>query len=166
MYVEVRESIPRQVDKKSGAPGEEQGVQGSQGGEKDKHFFLHCFVLVQCILLKDIFLLNKNLLTNLVILKLVYCGSVSGSVQFSSVAQSCPTPCSPMDCSTPGFPVHHQLLECAQTPIHWVSDAIQPSHPLSSPSPPAFNLSQHQGLFKWVSFSYQVARVLEFQLQN
>ena len=67
-------------------------------------------------------------------------------VQFSSVAQSCPTLCNPMDCSTPGLPVHHQLLEF--THVHQVSDAIQPSHPLSSPSPPAFNLSQHQGLFQ------------------
>ena len=74
-------------------------------------------------------------------------------IQFSSVAQSCPTLCDPMDCSTPGLPVHHQLLESTQTHVHWVGDAIQPSHPLSSPSPPAFNLSQHQGLFKWVSFS-------------
>ena len=66
--------------------------------------------------------------------------------QFSSVAQLCPTLCDPMDCSTPGFPVHHQLPEFAQTHVHRISDAIQPSHPLSSPSPPAFNLSQHQGL--------------------
>ena len=72
------------------------------------------------------------------------------SVQFSSVTQSCPTFCNPMDCSTPGLPIHHQLLELTQTHVHWVSDAIQPSHPLSSPSPPTFNLSQHQGLFKWV----------------
>ena len=71
------------------------------------------------------------------------------SVQFSSVTQSCPTLCDPMDCNTPGLPVHHQLPEFTQTHVHWVSDAIQPSHPLSSPSPPAFNLSQHQGLFKW-----------------
>ena len=69
------------------------------------------------------------------------------SVQFSSVAQSCPTLCDPMNCSTPGLPVHHQLLEFTQTHAHWVSDAIQPSHPLSSPSPPALNSSQHQGLF-------------------
>ena len=68
--------------------------------------------------------------------------------QFSSVAQSCLTLCNPMDCSLPGFPVHHQLPELTQTHVHWVSDAIQPSHPLSSPSPPAFNLSQHQDLFK------------------
>ena len=67
--------------------------------------------------------------------------------QFSSVAQSCPTLCNPMDCSMPGFPVHQQLLELAQTDVHQVGDAIQPSHPLLSPSPPAFNLSQHQGLF-------------------
>ena len=86
------------------------------------------------------------------------------SVQFSSVAQSCPTLCNPMNRSTPGLPVHHQLLEFTQTHVHWVSDAIQPSHPLSSPSPPALTLSQHQGLVKWVSSSHQVAKVLEFQL--
>ena len=70
------------------------------------------------------------------------------SVQFSWVSQSRPTLCNPMDCSTPGLPVHHQLLELTHTHVHWVSDAIQPSHPLSSPSPLAFNLSQHQGLFQ------------------
>ena len=84
------------------------------------------------------------------------------SVQFSSVAQLCPTLCNPMNCSTPGLPVHHQLPELAQTLIHWVGDAIQPSHPLSSPSPPAFNLSQHQDLFKWVSSSHQVAKYSTF----
>ena len=71
-----------------------------------------------------------------------------------------------MDCCMPGFPVHHQLLELAQTHIHRVSDAIQPSHPLLSPFPPAFNLSQHQDLFQWVSSSHQVAKLLEFQLQH
>ena len=86
--------------------------------------------------------------------------------QFSSVTQSCPTLCDPMNHSTPGLPVHHQLLEFTQTHVHWVRDAIKPSHPLSSPSPPALNLSQHQGLFKWVSSSHQVAKVLEFQLQH
>ena len=84
----------------------------------------------------------------------------------SLVAQSCPTLCDPTNCSTPGLPVHHQLSEFTQTHVHRVSDAIQPSHPLSSPSPPAFNLSQHQGLFKWVSCSHQVAKGLEFQLQH
>ena len=88
------------------------------------------------------------------------------SVQFSSVAQLCPTLCDPVDCSTPGLPVHHQLLEFTQTHVHWVSDAIQPSHPLSSPSPTALNLSQHLGLFQWVSSLHQVAKVLEFQLQH
>jgi len=78
------------------------------------------------------------------------------SVQFSSVAQSCLTLCEPMNWSTPGFPVHHQLLESTQTHAHRVSDAIQSSHPLLSPSPPALNLSQHQGLFQWVSSSHQV----------
>ena len=88
------------------------------------------------------------------------------SVQFSSFTQSCPNLCKPMGCSMPGFPVHHQLLELAQTHVHRVNDAIQPSHPLSSPLPPAFNLSQHQGLFQGVSSSHQLAKVLEFQLQH
>ena len=74
--------------------------------------------------------------------------------------------CDPMDCSTPGLSVHHQLLEFTQTHVHWVGEAIQPSHSLSSPSPPAFNLSQHQGVFKWVRSLHQVAEVLEFQLQH
>ena len=86
--------------------------------------------------------------------------------QFSSVAQSCPILCDPMDCSTPGLPVHDQLPEFTQTHVHWVSDSIQPSHPLSSSSPSAFNLSQHHSLFQWVSSSLQVAKVLEFQLQH
>ena len=88
------------------------------------------------------------------------------SAMFSSVSQSCPTLCNPMDCSTPGLPVHHQLPELTQTHVHRVGDAIQPSHPLSSPSPPAFNLSQRQGLFKWVSSLHQVVQVLAFQLQH
>ena len=91
---------------------------------------------------------------------------LKGLVQFSLVAQSCPTLCNPMDCNTPGLPVHHQLPELTQTRVHWVSDAIQPSHSLLFPSPPAFNLSQHQGLFKWVSPLNQMARVLELQLQH
>ena len=88
------------------------------------------------------------------------------TVQFSSVTQSCPTLCEPTDCSMPGLPVHHQLLEFTQTHVHWVDDAIQPTHLLPSPSPLVLNLSQHQGLFKWVSSSHQVAKVLEFQLQH
>ena len=87
------------------------------------------------------------------------------SVQFSPVAQSLPTLCNPMNCSTPGLPVHHQHPEFTQTHVHWVGDAIQPSHPLSSPSP-APNPSQHQGLFQWVSSSHQVAKLLEFQHQH
>ena len=79
-------------------------------------------------------------------MNIVFCGKYEH--QFSSVAQSCPTLCDPMDCSMPGLPVHHQLLELAQTHVHQVSDAIQPSYPLSSPSPPAFNRSQHQSLFQ------------------
>ena len=83
-----------------------------------------------------------------------------------SVAPLCLTLCDPMDCSTPGFPVHHQLPELSQTHARRVSDAVQPSHPLSSPSPPTLNHSQHQGLFQGVSSSHQVARVWEFQLQH
>ena len=83
-------------------------------------------------------------------------------IQFSSVAQSCPTLCDPMNRSTPGLPVHHQLLKFTQTHVHRVSDAIQPSHPLTSPSPPAPNPSQHQSLFQWVNSSHEVAKVLEF----
>jgi len=88
------------------------------------------------------------------------------SVQFSSVAQLCLTICDPKNHRTPGLPVHHQLLEFTETHVYRVSDAIQPSHPLSSSSPPAPNLSQHQSLFQWVNSSYEVAKVLEFQLQH
>ena len=88
----------------------------------------------------------------------------AASVQFSSVAQSCLTLCDRMNRSTPGLPVHHQLPEFTQTHVHRVSDAIQPSHPLSCTSPPAPNPSQHQSLFQWVNSSREVAKVLEFQL--
>ena len=88
------------------------------------------------------------------------------SIQFSSVTQSCLTLCDPMNHSTPGLPVHHQLPEFTQTHVHRVGDAIQPSHPLSSPSPAAPNPSQHQALFQWVNSSHEVAKVLEFQLQH
>ena len=84
------------------------------------------------------------------------------SVQFSSVTQLCPTLCYPMNCSMPGLPVHHQLPEFTQTHVHRVSDTIQPCHPLSSPSPPAPNPSQHQSLFQWVNSLPEVAKVLEF----
>ena len=86
------------------------------------------------------------------------------SVQFSSVAQSCPTLCDPMNHSTPGLPVHHHLPEFTQTHVHRVCDAIQPSHPRSSPFPPAPNPSQHQSLFQWVNSSHEVSKVLEPQL--
>ena len=105
---------------------------------------------------KDLYIENYKALVN----------RISQSVQFSSVAQSCPTLCDPMNCTTPGLPVHHKLPEFTQTHVHRVGDAIQSSHSLSSPSPPALNLSHHQGLFKWISFSHQVAKVLEFQLQH
>ena len=86
------------------------------------------------------------------------------SVQFNSVAQSCLTLCDPMNRSMPGLPVHHHLPEFTQTHVHQVRDAIQPSHPLSSPSSPAPNPSQHQSLFKWVNSSHEAAKLLEFQL--
>ena len=93
------------------------------------------------------------------------------SAHFSSVTQPCLTPCDPMDQSTPGFPFHHQLPEFTQIHVHWVDDAIQPSHPLSSPSPPTFHLSQHQGLFKWVSSPQSIgvsasALVLPMNIQD
>ena len=88
------------------------------------------------------------------------------AISFSLVALSCPTLCNPMNRSTLGLSVHHQLPEFTQTCVHWIGDAIQPSHPVSSPSPPALNLSQHHDLFKWVSSSHQVTKVLEFQLQH
>ena len=99
-------------------------------------------------------------------LGILYLCPVNSSHSFSSVAQSCPTLCVPMDCSTPGLPVHHQLPEFTQTHVCWVGDAIQPSHPLSSPSLPAFNLSQHQDLFKWVSSLHQVAKILKYELHH
>ena len=89
---------------------------------------------------------------------------ISNPPLFSSVTQFCPTLCDLMDCSIPSFPVHHQLPELVQTHVHRVGDTIQPPHPLLSPSPPTSNLSQHQGLFQWVSSLHQVAKVLEFQL--
>ena len=85
---------------------------------------------------------------------------------FSSVAQSCLTLCDPMDCSTPGFPVLHQLPELAQSQVHQGSDVIQPSHPLSSPSPPAFNLSQHQGLFQWEIWLYFLRSIKTLKSEN
>ena len=88
------------------------------------------------------------------------------SAQFSSVASSCQSLSDPKDCSTPGLPVHHQLPEFTQTHVYWVSNAIQLSHPLSSPSPPALHLWQHQDLFQWVGSSHQISEVLELLLQQ
>ena len=99
-------------------------------------------------LTKEMEQLSFHISLSLVILCIFYNHTPYQSVQFSSVSQSCLTVCDPMDCSMPGLPVHHQLLEFTQTLVHWVGDAIQPSHPLSSPSPPTFSLSHHQGFFK------------------
>ena len=136
---------------------------------KEYDYFYYCYnykfkeiwlflllILLLILLLLTIINTNNNHMAN--------CHLMKSSV--SSVGQSCPTLCDPKDCSTPGLPVCHQLLEFIQTHVLWVSDAIQSSHPLSSPSPPGFNSSEHQGLFKWVSSLHQVAKVLEFQLQH
>ena len=118
--------------------------------------FITTFIIFRCVCLFRVFFS---------VLKM-FSSPVSYQALFSSAAQLCPTLCNPMNHSMPGLPVHHQLLEFTQTHVHWVGDAIQPSHPLSSPSPPAPNPSQHQGLFKWVNTLHEVAKVLEFQLQH
>ena len=104
------------------------------------------------------------LLEALHVMHIKYFHLIFSSLQFSSVAQSCPTLFDPMNCSMPGLPVHHQLPEFTQAHVHRVRDAIQPSHPLLSPSPPALNPSQHQSLFQWVNSLHEMAKVLEFQL--
>ena len=98
--------------------------------------------------MKSIFISDSCVLQKLAYIESLFSEKIQGSVQFSSVTQTCPTLCHPMNHSTPGLPVHHQLPESTQTHVHCVGGAIQPSHPLSSPSLPTFNLSQHQGLFK------------------
>ena len=119
----------------------------------------------KCMDFLEVFILKESMLWSIhqyhMHYKLLLISHIS-SVQFSSVAQPCPTLCDPMNRSMPVLPVHHQLLEFTQTHVHRVSDAIQPSHPPLSPSLPALNFSQHQGLFKWVSSLHQVAKVLEF----
>ena len=120
----------------------------------------------------DFWYVDGTILEKIMPTELKFSGFIANGIfsvylhQFSSVAQSCPILCNPVDCSTPGLPVHHQLLEFTENHVHWVGDTIQPSQPSSSPSPPALNLSQHQGLFKWVSTSHQMAKILEFQLQH
>ena len=122
-----------------------------------------CFQILGCVFVPELSIVLWKLLH--CCLFLAYCHI--RSVQFSSFAQSCPALCNPMNCSTPGLPDHHQLPQFTQTHAHWVSDAIQPSHHLLSPSPPAPNPSQHQGLlFQWVNSLHEVAKVLEFQLQH
>ena len=122
----------------------------------------HCFLITLAFLwflsIPEPFLISWSLHLLIFLSTMVF--------QFSSVTQSCPTLCNPINRSTPGLPVHHQLPEFTQPHVHRVGDAIQPSHPLSSPSPPAPNPSQHQGLFQWVNSSHEVAKVLEFQLQH
>ena len=125
----------------------------------------HCHQeALKSILLSALRVVSSVYLRLLIFLSAVLISAISLVVQFSSVAQSCPTLCDPMNRSTPGLPVHHQIPEFTQTHVHRVDDAIKPSHPLSSPSPPAPNPSQHQSLFQWVNSSHEVAKVLEFQL--
>ena len=126
---------------------------------KIKYWFAKFFIM--SLMKKYSCSLYMNYLTRLIIIT-----NQLFSVKFSSVTQSCPTLCNPMNHSTPGLLVHHQLLEFTQTHVHWVGDAIQPSHPLLSPSPLALSLSQHQGLFQWASSLHQVAKISEFQLQH
>ena len=129
------------------------------GGREENGIFVHC--LWGCKLMQPLWKTVWRFLRKLKI--------ELPSVQFSSVqllSHVRPTLCDPMNHSMPGFPVYHQLLKFTQTCVHWVGDAIQPSHPQSSPSPPATNPSQHQGLFQWVSSSHEVAKVLEFQFQH
>ena len=111
-------------------------------------FLIHYVFVILFHLLNVILVLEKVYLSSPLIYSIIYTNHYFSSVQFSSVAQSCPTLCDPMNRSTPGLPVHHQLPEFTQTHVHRVSDAIQPSHPLASPSPPAPNPSQHQSLFQ------------------
>ena len=126
---------------------------------------LKCFICVS--LYVSIWITQTNIFYSLLIL--IFSLStvlMTRVIHFSSVPQSCPTLCDPMNRSTPGLPVHHQLLEFTQNHVHWVGDAIQPSHPLSSPSPPAPNPFQHQSLFQWINSLHEVAKVLEFQPQQ
>ena len=127
------------------------------------------------VVLADLNLFAREFVVVVVVVffKIFWCGSFKKSLlnlfQYCcccSVTKSCLTLCNPMGCSMPSFPVLHHLLELAQTHVHWVGDAIQPSYPLSSPSPPAFNLSHHQGLFQWVGSFHQVVKILELQLQH
>ena len=134
-------------------------------GVHGKHYintrYYYCFLVCFCLLQKSY---GQKFNSGKVCL-LQY-DFLSFFVRFSSVAQSCPTLCDRMDCSTPGLPVLHHLPEPGQTHVHRIGDAMQPSHPLSSRFPPAFKLSEHQGLFQWLSSLHQVAKVLEFQLQH
>ena len=121
----------------------------------DSNFIFYHWIIFHCIYVPHLLYPFICLWTS----RLLPCLQFSS---VSSVTQSCPTLCDPMNCSTPGLPVHHQLPEFIQTHVHWVSDAIQPFYPLSSPSPPDPNPSQHQSLFQWVNSSHEVAKVLEF----
>ena len=136
-------------------------------GIKDGNSEVH-YLLVLSNLTDEVFILWKlHDLTDTIAFVIgnnLYFSTLEESVQCSSVTHLCLTLCDPMNCSTPGLPVYHQLPESTQTHVHRINDAIQPSYPLSSPSPPAPNPSQRQGLFQWVNSSHEVAKVLEFQL--
>ena len=135
----------------------------SAGKSKTKSSFLASyFLILQCI--KE-WKCSLNLILKFWGQNSFFLNSIIQWIQFISVDQSYPALCNPKDCIMPGFPVHHQILELAQIHVCWVSDPIQSSHPPSSPSPPAFNLFQHYGIFQWVSSLHQVAKLLELQLQ-
>ena len=141
------------------------GISSVHGDSSSKNIGVGCHALLQGIFPAQG--LNPGLpICRRIRYSLSHQGSPSlyDSVQFSSVPQSCLTLCDPMSCSMPGLHVHHQLPEFTQAHVHRVGDAIQPSHPLLSPSPPAPNPSQHQSLFQWVNSSHQVSKLLEFQL--
>ena len=145
-------------------PGESHGQRSLKGyspwGHKELDTTKRLRSSIMPLIIFNVFL-QSNVLE---IYFLVYYNIISSSLY--CCCSVCPTPWDPMDCSPPGFPVLYHILEISQAHVHWADDAIQPSHLLSSPSPSAFSLSQHQGLFQWVSSSHQVAKVLEFQLQH
>ena len=135
--------------------------------------FIFPILWVRELCLKDKLLMELRLVTEIqtkvywnLRLEVFFINLINLCLCYCSVAKSCPTLCYLMDCSMSGFPVHHYLLEFAQTHVHWVSDAIQPSHPLSPPFPLVLNFSQHQGLFQWVGSLPQVAKVLELEHQS
>ena len=136
-----------------------EGVEGSRGWAS----LLFIYITIFFVFLE---VLKEDCSNPLIVSYLVWCIIWSAIAKCFDVVQLCPILCDPMDCSTPGFPILHYLLEFAQTHVHRIRDTIQPSHSPLTLSSPARNLSQHQSLFQWVSCSYQIAKILELQLQS